>query len=225
MCGPNPSSSWPGGPNLNLSFIQPSSPVRLGPNEGDTVPTIRKPQDVFTMLGGRCALVWQELSARPAGGQMTKRWVSLSQQSRKCKWKPCVWHFHLRNWGRSLPRITAALASLHAGTHNSWWTHVNRGTNFLRTLHQSVSGALWMFVLFEPRILLLGIDLTEIITGTDQDLCTRKLITGLFITWEKTGNNPTSQQARKEETNYKFWGHPCHRLESNHWRPWFWWML
>lgn len=73
-----------------------------------------------------------------------------------------------------------------------------------------------MFVLFEPRILLLGIDLTEIITGTDQDLCTRKLITGLFITWEKTGNNPTSQQARKEETNYKFWGHPCHRLESNH---------
>ena len=73
-----------------------------------------------------------------------------------------------------------------------------------------------MFVLFEPRILLLGIDLTEIITGTDQDLCTRKLITGLFITWEKTGNNPTRQQARKEETNYKFWGHPCNRLDGNH---------
>ena len=63
-----------------------------------------------------------------------------------------------------------------------------------------------MLVLFEPRILLLGIDLTEIITATDQDLCTRKLITGLFITWEKTENNPTRQQARKEETNYKFGG-------------------
>lgn len=125
------------------------------------------------------------------------------------------WHFHLRNQRRSLLRITALLASLHAGTHNSRWTHVNRGTNFLGTPQQNVPGALWMFALFEPRILLLGIDLTEIITGTDQDLCTRKLITGLFITWEKTGNNPTRQQARKEETNYEFWGHPWNRLDSN----------
>lgn len=73
-----------------------------------------------------------------------------------------------------------------------------------------------MFVFFEPKILLLGIDLTEIITGTDQDLYTRKLITGLFITWKKTGNNPIRQQARKEETNYEFLGHPCNRLDSNH---------
>ena len=58
-----------------------------------------------------------------------------------------------------------------------------------------------MFVLFEPRILLLGIDLTEIISGTDQDLCTRKLITGLFITWEKNWkqpNPPTGQEGRNE---------------------------
>lgn len=42
-----------------------------------------------------------------------------------------------------------------------------------------------MFVFLEPKILLLGIDPTEIIRGTDQDLCTRKLITGLFITGKK----------------------------------------
>ena len=55
VCSPNPSGSWLGGPNLTL-FIQPSFPMNLGPDEGDIVPTLRKPQDVFTMLGGRRAI-------------------------------------------------------------------------------------------------------------------------------------------------------------------------
>ena len=42
-----------------------------------------------------------------------------------------------------------------------------------------------MSVSLEPRILLRGIDPTEIIRGTDQDLRTKTLITGLFITWKK----------------------------------------
>lgn len=53
----------------------------------------------------------------------------------------------------------------------------------------------------EPRILLLGTDLTEIIRGTEQDLCTRKLITGLFITWKKNWkqpNLPTGKEGRNE---------------------------
>lgn len=60
-----------------------------------------------------------------------------------------------------------------------------------------------MLVFLEPRILLLGIDPTEIIRGTDQDLCTRKLITGLFITWKKleTTQPANSLGRRKQITN------------------------
>lgn len=120
MCGPNPSSSWPGGPNLNL-FDPAILPRALRAKwRRHSPPLLGNPKTCSPCWGE--GVRWCSRSYQPAKQEgRWPNWVSLSQQSRKCKWKLRVWHFHLRSWGRSLLRITAVLASLRAGTHNSWW--------------------------------------------------------------------------------------------------------
>lgn len=54
-------SGWVAPPDF-LSFLEPPFSVHFGPNDGDTVPAIRKPQNVFTTLGRKCASVQRELS-------------------------------------------------------------------------------------------------------------------------------------------------------------------
>lgn len=80
-----------------------------------------------------------------------------------------------------------------------------------------------MFVFLEPRILLLGIGPTEIIRGTDQDLRTRKLITGLFITWKKLETTQPANSLGRRKQIRKL-PDSC-ATDSSHRRPWFWWTL
>lgn len=132
------------------------------------------------------------------GGEEDQRVIQPFRTIKETQMKTRRYHLHRLNRGRWLLRRTAELAGWLTGRTEA---RANEGTNFLGTAQQTVSAARGMPVLLGPRILLLGIDPTEIIRGTGQDLCRRKLITGLFITWKKLETTQPADSPGRRKTN------------------------